>query len=106
MKQSVRSISVFYAALLLISFFATPGAWAAFEEDNEGAEVECMRVDRWGDDYQLEDIGHVTVYGNQQAAQNCNQSFYACRSSCVACVYDYQYGSDVCEYPNGNRFLK
>lgn len=97
--------AAFRVAVLLMIAVASPET-QAFESGDEGVEVECLRMDRWGDDYQLEEMGHITVYPNQNAAQNCNLSFYACRSNCVACVYDYQYASDVCEYPNGNRFLK
>jgi hypothetical protein len=110
MKQSNRPMVAFNAAfLLLAALFAipVPDAWAdIFEEDGTDVEVACMRMDRSGNGYQLVDVGHITIFNDQQAAQNCNRAIYSCFNRCAACVYDYQYEDEVCEDRKGNRFLK
>ncbi|QFY43187.1 hypothetical protein F6R98_11625 [Candidatus Methylospira mobilis] len=100
MKRPACLVALYALLMLSMPVFAEAG-----EEDNISEEVQCRRMDRRSDDYRLEEIGHVGVYGNQQAAQNCNQAFPDCGYRCVACIYNYQHDGEVCEDRSGNRFL-
>jgi len=93
------------AALYAVLMISMPAVAEVVEEDNESEVVQCRRMDRRSDDYRLEEIGHVDVYDNQQAAQNCNRVFPDCGNRCVACTYEYQYDGEVCEDRSGNLFL-
>lgn len=95
------------ASLLALGAASTAQAWEEWEDEADNPiQVQCYRVERWGDGYNLEQIGNVTVHSNQQAALICNNVEYACRGRCIACAHDYDYYEDICVDLSGQQFVK
>ncbi|MDF9393623.1 MULTISPECIES: hypothetical protein [Methylococcus] len=94
-------------AFLLTLGATTAHAWEEWEDEADNPiQVQCYRVERWDDGYNLEQVGSVTVHSNQQAALICNNVEYACRGRCIACAHDYDYYEDICVDMSGRQFVK
>ncbi|CAI8764710.1 MULTISPECIES: hypothetical protein [Methylococcus] len=95
------------ASLLALGAASNAQAWEEWEDEADNPiQAQCYRVERWGDGYNLEQVGSVTVHSNQQAALICNNVEYACRGRCIACAHDYDYYEDICVDMSGRQFVK
>jgi hypothetical protein len=51
-------------------------------------------------------LGNVIVFDIKLAVEACNETYYECKGTCVACYPDPDYVDYVCIDARGNVFLK